>query len=245
MGKLFVMPLERMNQSVSNRAVTEAPLPAPVPSGAGCPGSNLQLWLSAPRERNPSFAAVYSNVSYAIQSTLRTWVSDWLRSNPEAIERKAAAYPLLAFSCTRPFRGRTCNLFTYDVQQTSALDQALRTANRMMADQLRFIQSVRQPKQRVVSKQVSEFVSQKRQSIYRMFHVETMLMDEILKFTQINIPKLGLEKAAEELRIAFERQLRRFTDEFDMSARADELIAVATEALRSGNIDDQEVQLAA
>jgi hypothetical protein len=172
-------------------------------------------------------------------------VTEWLRNNPAAIERKTSFYPLLAFSCTRPFRGRTCNLFTYDVQQTSALDNALRTANRMMADQLRFIQSVRRPMQRIVSKQVSEFVSQKRQGIYRMFHVETLLMDEILKFTQINIPKLGLEKAAGELRTAFERHLRRFTDEFDMSARVDELIAVATDALRNGNIDDQQMQIAA
>jgi hypothetical protein len=54
-----------------------------------------------------------------------------------------------------------------------------------------------------------------------------------LKFAVIDIPKLGLEEAVVILRRAFNTQLRRFSDEFDLSSRTEELLRVATEALAS------------
>ena len=70
-----------------------------------------------------------------------------------------------------------------------------------------------------------------RRAIYRMLNVETMLMDSILKFAVIDIPKLGLEAALVILRRAFNTQLRRFSEEFDLSVRTEELLAIATAAL--------------
>jgi hypothetical protein len=67
-----------------------------------------------------------------------------------------------------------------------------------------------------------------------MFYVETALMDEVLKFTQINIPKLGLLRAAAELQAGFKRNLRRFSDVIDFEERTTDLLRIATEALRSG-----------
>ena len=212
--------------------------------------TNLQLWLSAPREGDSSYAAVYSEVSRTIQGALRQWVGAWVREHPEVLERKVSGYSLLAFSCTRPYRGRSTNVFTYDVQQTSVADQALRAAGRVIAAEVSHLNGLRNAAgtargPRVVPTQVAEFVRQKRHSLHRMFHVETLLMDEILKFTQINIPTLGLEKAVIELRCAFARHLRRFTDEFDLAERTDELIHLATEALRTRNFEENQAQLAA
>jgi hypothetical protein len=233
MGKLLMMPAPETRVSEQTNA------------GAG----DLALWLSAPREGTSSYAAVYSAVSQAMQSALREWVSDWLRQHPEAIERKVSGYSLLAFSCTRPYKGRGTNLFTYDVQQTAVVDQALRVAGRMIADQLTALNNLRsrssKPGPRIVPSQVAQFVSEKRRNLYRMFHVETLLMDEILKFTQVSIPKLGLETAAAELHSAFERHLHRFSDEFDLAERAGELFSIATRALRTREVEENEMPLAA
>jgi hypothetical protein len=78
-----------------------------------------------------------------------------------------------------------------------------------------------------------------------MFHVETALMDEILKFTQMNIPKLGLDRAATELRAGFNRNLRRFSDVADFEERTDDLLRIVTEALRSGFDDGAAMPIAA
>ena len=77
---------------------------------------DAMLWLSAPRERSLSYFPVYSAVSQAIQTFLRSWVKDWLQKNAATLERKVSVCSLLAFSCTKPYRGRPVNLFTYDVQ---------------------------------------------------------------------------------------------------------------------------------
>jgi hypothetical protein len=54
-----------------------------------------------------------------------------------------------------------------------------------------------------------------------------------LKFAIIDIPKLGLDQAVVLLRRAFNTQMRRFSDEFDLSPRAEELLRIATDALLS------------
>jgi hypothetical protein len=252
MGKLFEMPpVESRSRSAAPANSFEAGKPQAqvVELRTRQLPFDFQLWLSAPRERNSAYIPVYSSIAHAMQTALRRWVSEWLSMNPDAIERRVSGYSLLAFSCTRPFRGRTTNLFTYDVQQTSVVDRALRTASRLIAEEASRLEQKRRAcggaGPRLVPTKVAEFVREKRRPIYRMFHVETLLMDEILKFTQINIAKLGIEAAAVELRSAFMRHLRRFTEEFDMSARCDELLYIATETLRTRHIEEREIPIAA
>ncbi len=76
-----------------------------------------------------------------------------------------------------------------------------------------------------------KYVAKNRRAIYKMLNVETVLMDSILKFAIIDIPKMGLEQAVVHLRRAFNTQLRRFSDEIDMSGRAEQLLKIATDAL--------------
>ena len=241
MGKLFIMPSNVPAEALPlvcqrhRRGIDR--LPAALDSESA--GIDLSGWLSAPRERTTAYFPVYSTVSRSMQTALRHWAREWLRQHPEAFERRIAAYSLLVFSCTRPYRGRPTHIFTYDLQQTATLDQAFRTAGRLLAEELQRIGNMQEAAgehgpMRPRSRQIQRFVGKNRRLIYRMFHVETALTDEVLKFTQINIPKLGLERAAADLRSGFKRNLRRFSDVADFEDRAGDLLRIATEALRSG-----------
>ena len=120
MGKLFEMPsVESRNRGAAVHSFdVRKPQAAVMEIRSSHLPFDLNLWLCAPRERNRSYIPVYSSIAYAMQTALRGWVAEWLSVNPDAIERRISGYSLLAFSCTRPYRGRTTNLFTYDVQQT-------------------------------------------------------------------------------------------------------------------------------
>jgi hypothetical protein len=249
MGKLITMPLRTSTNA--GRAATEGATVISTQAEEGRNGGvpfDCRLWLNAPRERTPSYFPVYSSVSKAIQSALRQWAGDWLCEHPDALDRRVFAYSLLVFSCTRPYSGRPSNIFTYDVQQGSALDQALRTAGRRLSERLAYIDGVQRAAGRpgtisLMPARVADYVRKNRRTIYKMFNVETLLMNEILKFTQISIPKMGPERAAAELCSAFARHLRRFTDEFDMAERTGELLRIATDALisRQGIEDEMPV----
>ncbi len=204
------------------------------------PDTDFTIWLAAPRERTARYFPVYSAVSRAMQSALRQWTTEWLHENPAVFDRKVTAYSLLIFSCTRPFRGRPAHLFTYDVQQTATLEHAVRTAGRTLREQLDELNSQQRASgfrgvMSLAPARIEDFVKRNRRLIYRMFSVETVLIDEVLKFTQINIPKLGLAKSVEELRSAFRKHLHRFTNEFDMADRTDELLSILTSVLNSEN----------
>lgn len=243
MGKLFIMPSSAPVEISSQIQQPTAPAQEST-------AIDFSPWLSAPRERMSNYFPVYSAVSQAMQTALRRWAREWLRQHPAAFERRIASYSLLVFSCTRPYRGRPALMFTYDLQQTATLDQAFRTARRLLAEELERIQDVQQTSGYPIvmnhtSRQVQAFVARNHRFICRMFHVETALMDEVLKFTQINIPKLGLDQAAAELRAGFRRNLRRFSELVDFAARTDDLLRIATEALCFGFDDSAAISIAA
>ena len=93
------------------------------------------------------------------------------------------------------------------------------------------------------SKEVVKYVMKNRRAIYKMLNVETVLMNSILKFALIDIPKLGLEDSVTLLRRAFSTQLGRFSDEFDLSERTDELLKIATDALLTKMATDAVVEI--
>lgn len=64
-----------------------------------------------------------------------------------------------------------------------------------------------------------------------MLNAETMLMDAVLRFAVIDIPSIGLDKGATAISKTFTVQLRRFSDDFDLSDRAEELLRIAMERL--------------
>jgi hypothetical protein len=242
LGKLIVMPMNSEFRSEEMEATSPADQQAELAFDA-------KLWLSAPRERSQSYFPVYSAVSQAIQASLRTWVKDWLNENAATLERKVSVCSLLAFSCTKPYRGRPVNLFTYDIQQTIAIDRAVRSAATLLQAEVKTLRQSQPAEtpvaQTLIAPRVMHVVNRNRRPIYRMFTIETNLMNEVLKFTQINIAKLGLEKAAMELRAGFARHLHRFSEKFDMAERCDDLLRIATDALRTRPADENQMPLAA
>jgi len=234
-GELIMMPMRN----------TEAKTIEPALPG----GIDFSVWKKAPRERTTAYFPTYSAVSKAMQAALRGWVREWFAANPEVLLRPHTAYPILVYQCTHPFSGKPTNMFTYDIQQTDALERAFASAASKLGRELKALDTKRFPwftREHYFayrSKEVVKYVKKNRRAIYKMLNVETVLMNSILKFAIIDLPKLGLEDSVVLLRRAFNTQLRRFSDEFDLSLRAEELLKIATDALLTKMAADAVVEL--
>ncbi len=210
---------------------------------------DFTVWKKAPRERTVAYFPTYSAVSKAMQGAMRGWVREWFASNAEILLRPHTAYPILVYQCTHPFSGKPTNIFTYDIQQTEALDRAFASAASKLGRELKTLDTKRFPwltREHYFayrSKEVVKYVMKNRRAIYKMLNVETVLMDSILKFALIDLPKLGLEDSVVLLRRAFNTQLRRFSDEFDLSQRTEELLKIATDALLTKMAADAVVEM--
>ena len=160
---------------------------------------DLSLWTKAPRERTIPYFPTYSVVSKAMQTAMRGWAREWFNANQEVLLRPKSAYPILVYVCTHPFSGRPTNMFTYDIQQTEALDRAFASAAVRLGRELKELDTqdlawfTREHYFAYRSKEILKYVIKNRRQLYKMLNVETMLMDSILKFALIDIPSLGLE----------------------------------------------------
>lgn len=241
MGLLVEMPVRETGSEA-----TEAPEGR---SGASFGNIDFAVWKNAPRERTAAYFPTYSTISKAMQGAMRGWVREWFNVNPEILMRPYSAYPVLVFQCTHPFAGKATNVFTYDIQQTEALNRAFTSAASKLGRELKTLDTkgyawlTREHYFAYRSKEVVKYVMKNRRAIYRMLNVETMLMDSILKFAIIDIPKLGLDAALVILRRAFNTQLHRFSEEFDLSIRTEELLAIATAALTGQSVPENTVDV--
>ena len=233
MGELIVMPVVKRDAVAPEAAEMD-----------------LAVWKKAPKERTVAYFPTYSAISRAMQRALRDWVRDWFTANAEAILlRPHTAYSILVYQCTHPFSGRPTNTFTYDIQQTDMLNRAFASAvNKLggelrMLDTKRFAWFTREHYFAYRSKDVVNYVIKNRRAIYRMLHTETVLMDSILKFAIMDIPKIGMDDAVVLLRRTFHTQMRRFSKEFDLSAHADELLQIITGELTTKLAADSVVSL--
>ncbi len=253
MGQLIVMASRNTEQNgdqaasrkatpVSTAALNELPpsLNAPI---------DFSVWMTAPRERTPNYFPTYSAVSRAMQSTMRGWVGEWLAANPEILKRPHTAYAILVYLCTHPFSGRPTNIFTYEIQDTKSLNRAFRSAGSKLGrhlkklDTKRFGWFTRQHYFAYRSKEVVAYVFKNPRVIYRMLHVETILMDSILKFAIMDLPTIGEKEALVKLRRSFNVQLHRFSEQFDLSTRSEELLRIATNALIAKMAADAAAQI--
>jgi len=242
MGELIAMP--KKEDAAPDEPQTEQH-PGEKEEGSGSGDESIQaeidlsVWMRAPKERTPAYFPTYATVSRAMQTAMRSWVREWFLANTEILRRPHTAYPILVYQCTHPFAGRPTNMFTYDVQQTEAINRAFASAAYRLGRELKAIDTkrfgwfTREHYFAYRSKEVVKYVAKNRRALYKMLNVETVLVDSILKFAVIDIPKLGLEEATLLLRRAFATQLRRFSEDCDMSGRTEELLRVATEALVS------------
>lgn len=243
MGELIMMPV-RNTEAEAAKAATE-----PVATPTATSSTDFTVWKKAPRERTAAYFPTYAAVSKAMQTVMRGWVREWFQANPEILLRPHTAYAILVYQCTTPFSGRPTNIFTYDIQQTEALNRAFASAAAKLGRELKDLDTknlawlTREHYFAYRSKEVVKYVSKNRRGLYKMLNVETVLMDSVLKFALIDLPKLGLDEALVNLRRAFKTQLHRFSEEFDLSARTEELLRIATEALVSKMSNDNVVAM--
>lgn len=249
MGELIMMPKRENKVEDSASALANAPATGVEAMAETGTQLDLSIWKNAPRERTTAYFPTYSAVSRAMQTALREWVREWFNANTEILLRPHTAYPILVYKCTHPYSGRPTNIFTYDIQQTETLNRAFSSAAYRLGRELKTLDTksltwfTREHYFAYRSKEVVKYVSKNRRALYKMLNVETVLMDSILKFAIIDIPKLGLEEATVLLRRACATQLRRFSDEIDMTGHLDDLLRIATEALVSKPVVDNVVAL--
>jgi len=242
MGKLLVMP-ERQ-ETFETKSHPEA-------GDQTEKAIDFNVWKSAPRERTPNYFPVYSNVSRAMQNAMRRWTREWFHVHPEILIRRKVAYSYLVYITTHPYYGKPANCFTYDILDAPLLKQAYASAARRLKAEMELLNTetfawfTREYYFAYRSRVVVDKVAKYQQTIFRMFKAETLLMDAILKFTQIDIPSMKFEAAVAELRRAFHTDLRRFSKDFDLSPRTDELLRIATDALLSSTAYEQEMPIAA
>jgi hypothetical protein len=242
MGELIMMPVR--NAVPKTEALAEAAFATYQTSG-----TDLSVWRTAPRERTVAYFPTYSAVSKAVQTALRGWVREWFKANPEILLRPHTAYAILVYQCTTPFSGKPTNIFTYDIQQTEALNRAFVSAASKLGRDLKELDTksfpwfTREHYFAYRSKEVVKYVSRNRRGIYKMLNVDTVLVDSILKFAIIDIPNLGLEEATILVRRAFRTQLNRISDEFNFTDRAEELLRIATDALVAKTTNDNVVAM--
>ncbi len=189
MGELIVMPSRNTEATEATNEQTWTP-----PEG-GTSNVDFSVWKRAPRERTTAYFPTYSTVSKAMQTAMRGWVREWFSANPEILLRPHTAYPILVYQCTHPFSGKPTNMFTYDIQQTEALNRAFASAGFRLGRELKTLDTksfswfTREHYFAYRSKEVVKYVMKNRRAIYKMLNVETMLMDSILKFAIIDRSK--------------------------------------------------------
>ena len=230
MGKLIVMPPAVADQTKQDgRCLASEEIASST--------TDFSVWTTAPRERTAAYFPTYSAVSKAMQTAMRGWVREWFAANMEILQKPHTAYSVLVYQVTHPFAGRPTNIFTYEIQQTETLHKAFRSAANKLGRYLKSMDTkrlswfTREHYFAYRSQEVVTYVYKNPRALYRMLHVETMLMDAILRFSITDLPTIGMEESLIRLRRTFRTQLHRFSEQFDLSPRSDELLRIATEAL--------------
>lgn len=204
---------------------------------SGEPGEpDLSVWLKAPKERTAEYIPTYSAISHSMQTALRAWVRDWFHANLQVLAFPHAACQILVYFCTLPLRGRQTNTLTYDVHDTGLVNRALASSARKLKHELEALDTNHLPFATrkyyfaYKRKELIQYVSKKRQIFYRMLNAETALVNAVVKFAVVDIPKLGLDDAAQRLRSSFAIQLNRFP-QMDLGSRTEDLLRIATDEL--------------
>jgi hypothetical protein len=199
------------------------------------PRADLTPWSAAPVERQPIYFPVYAAVSVALQTTLRHWVREWFVAHTEDIlPRRLAAQSLLVYQAAYPFAARSSHL-TYDVQQPDLIALAFSSARSRLPAILSALTvrldtpwSVREQYFPYLAKEIVAGIAANPGKLYRMLNAETWVMNALLKFAR-NLVNIGTPRAEVLVRRAVSTHLRRFSTEFDLSERLEELLATVTQ----------------
>jgi hypothetical protein len=200
-------------------------------------GLDFAVWLKAPQHRTEAYFPTYASVSRAMQAALRQWVREWFQCHPDLLPRRHTAYSFLVYMCTNPFAGKPTYTFTYESDAPYLVDRALRSAASNLRLELKKLDTKHLPlhlRERYYPyryKDITGYISKEPRTFYRMLNAETALVNAMLKLATIDGPSIGLEKGLQKFRSAVKAHLGRFSNEFDLRERTEQLVDIATAEL--------------
>jgi len=201
-------------------------------------------WLAAPDERTPGFFPAYARVSLAIQTLLRERIPAHFFADSRAFSNIKAAYPMLVYRASKPFRGKMRTELTYDVLHPETLRAFFRSVRpvfgevleaasaRLLADGSVALAALYEPKRAESILASVERLSKSRRCLYVLIRAEGVLVTTLIDLAGLGA--LPLKQQAKRI-AAFEKkwryQLRRMYPGTDYTWLAPELLEVAGRAL--------------
>jgi hypothetical protein len=201
-------------------------------------------WLAAPDERTPEFFPAFARVSLAVQALLRQRVPDHYFVDSQAYSNAKAAYPMLVYRASQPFRGKMRTELTYDVlnpKTVAAFFRSVRpgfpgvlesTKARLMAEGSPDLAARYEPNRANSILESVQRLSKSRKCLYVLIRAESGLITTLIDLAGLG--NLPIRQQARRM-AAFEKkwryQLRRMYPATDFVWLAAELLEAATAAL--------------
>jgi len=92
------------------------------------PGGLVLAWTSTPPPSSPEFDAAISRISVALQLLMRRWLPAIYFADPRRYQDIGAAWPLLVYSASLPYRTTGRRDFTYDAMNRNSIAGAAASA---------------------------------------------------------------------------------------------------------------------
>ncbi len=184
------------------------------------PGEMVAAWLDAPVERSPNFGPVYTEVSVTVQQAMRTWLPYVYFSDLSRYDTLGAAYPLVVYQCTLPFRSKAKNEFAYDVMSAESVAVARRSTGWALAAELARIEQLLVA---AGKPETARFYRPSRKDVIlasverapRLFHAllvaDALFIDQLIR---LGVRAGGLRQAMQHEPQRAVRELARFGEEF-------------------------------
>lgn len=92
------------------------------------PGDLVLAWSRTPQPSTTEFDAAISRVSLTLQSLMRRWLPALYFASPKRYADIGAAWPLLVYAASRPYRSRGRRDYTYDAMDARSVQAAAASA---------------------------------------------------------------------------------------------------------------------
>ncbi len=219
------------------------------------PGAVAAAWLTAPVERSQEFRPVYAEMSVAVQQALRTWLPFAYFRDLSRYDNLGAAYPLVVYRCTLPFRSKTGSDFAYDIMSAESVALARRSTGMALAAELARIEQLllaagKPETARFYRPSRRDFILAGVERSPRLFHsllvADAQFIDHLVR---LGVRAGGLRRAlqhepqralrelakfGEEFVKTFHRRLRRLYGGDDFTAFGPLILIEATRGLNAG-----------
>lgn len=199
-------------------------------------------WAHAPAEHSRNYAAVYSEVSLAVQAALREWVPALYFSEADRFDDLELAYGMLAWRASRPAVGAHIDRLSYDVLDPKMMERCFYWIGRSMRRQLSLVLPVVQKLgggrarkfQPSSDQRIIERVRRCQRGLFHLLKAEEEIVNQLLKLVSqlAEIRQtgkgVGVEKHVRRVMGNVEVQLRRMSSQADFAGVSMMLLVVVT-----------------